>query len=82
MRISKSISQSEEIRVLEEKMLELSTARVSKAYNPFVFVCASSGTGKTNMAFSFNTPSISFQRILAISTFINASTAIPPTCTS
>ena len=60
LRISKRISQSEEIKVLEEKMLELNTASASKPYSPFVFVCASSGTGKTNMAFSLNTPSLYF----------------------
>ena len=60
LRISESIRKSEDIKILEEKMMELSTASASKPYSPFVFVCASSGSGKTNMAFSLNTPSLYF----------------------
>lgn len=58
--ISASLSQTEEVTILEQKMRDLANKSAGKEYTPFVFICSSSGTGKTNMAFSLNTPFLYF----------------------
>ena len=52
IRVAESIRETEEIKVLEEKMHDLAYKRRGGSDCPFVLLCASSGTGKTNMALS------------------------------
>ena len=60
VRISEHLRGTDEVKDLEEKMRELALESAKKLYGPFVLVCASRGTGKTNMAFSFNSPFLYF----------------------
>ena len=63
---AKDIQNSREMRVLVDKLSDINFKRKNtgelspREYSPFVFVCASSGTGKTNMALSFKVPFLYF----------------------
>ena len=56
IRIAESIRETEEIKVLEKEMRDLAHVSRGDTFSPFVLLCASSGTGKTNMALSLNSP--------------------------
>ena len=60
-KISESLSKTEDIKVFEEKMLDLVKKSSNEGFGPMVFVCSSSGTGKTNIALSLNYPFLYFQ---------------------
>ena len=70
VRISEHLRETDEVRDLEAKMRELAVVSVRKLYGPFVFVCSSSGTGKTNMAFSLNIPFLYFLYSLTADQFV------------
>ena len=59
-KISESLKKTKDVKELEKIMRDYNqqSASAQRKYRPFVFVCASSGTGKTNMALSFDLRSI------------------------
>ena len=58
--IANSLRSTREIEVLEQTMKKVASESISMNYRPFVVICASSGTGKTNMAMSLRSPSLYF----------------------
>lgn len=58
--IAKYISTSNEVAVFKRKITELNSETRHEAHTPFVFICAPSGAGKTNFAFSLNIPCLYF----------------------
>ena len=60
-KISESLSKTVDIKIFEEKMQDLVQKSSNEGFGPAVFICSSSGTGKTNMALSLNSPFLYFQ---------------------
>ena len=58
--IGQQISDTIEIKEFNDQLEDINKLKESDEYGPFVFVCAPSGTGKTNAAFAISRPFLYF----------------------
>ena len=60
VKIASYIQDSGEMKEFETKLGNLHAVTSKKLFSPFAFICASSGTGKTNAAFALTSPFLYF----------------------